>query len=74
MTKKDFTLTETGFKGFGDEGLGNEGAAGALERAFAQTVLDQHSSTTAEGQDLDLDRSGFGPYSLVPGCDTLILQ
>ena len=28
MTKQDFTLTETGFKGFADDGLGSEGAAG----------------------------------------------
>ena len=39
MTKQDFTLTETGFKGFADEGLGSEGAAGAWERAFAEAWL-----------------------------------
>ena len=39
MTKQDFTLTGTGFKGFPEGGLGSEGAAGAWERAFAEAGL-----------------------------------
>ena len=43
MTKQDFTLTGTGFKGFPEGGLGSEGAAGELERAFAEAELGEEA-------------------------------
>ena len=48
MTMQDSALTETGFKGFADEGLGNEGAAGAWERAFAEAWLAERSEGLRE--------------------------
>ena len=43
MTMQDSALTETEFKGFADEGLGSEGAAGEWERAFAEAGLAERS-------------------------------
>ena len=67
MTMKDFTLTETGFKGFADEGLGSEGAAGAWERAFAEAGLPERFEGLGEEAEAGIGVLPDEDGDLLPG-------
>ena len=49
MTMQNSALTETGFNGLADEGLGSEGSAGEWERAFAEAELGEEAEAGIGG-------------------------